>query len=292
MLPFPHSPITSCLPIVFCFYQFRHYSLPTTCRPQQGHSHSVLYQRASSHVPPLSSPTSQITTAVLQATNPSTMPLPSRTPSGGFKTKEGTLYVSKPFRSSTSHKLKAMIAFTPRKSHFDIGNESSGANEFRVSPLLIISVFAFGLVSSMSGDRLPLGDPGSLSSRRGTQAGRVGIPAPQMDTPSTLAAKTRFTLFINGALRKPTPRRHHYTLYPPTHFSRLATREPPPKSPHFQFLFHLFILSTLAHMRALDAGLRRPQSRLHYTQQSSRIPIPDGSYGVCGLGCCVPFRCH
>lgn len=60
-------------------------------------------------------------------------PTPNRTDSGGFKTSEGTLYVSKPFRSKSTKKLRALITFAPRKSHFDTGNESSGSNEFRVS---------------------------------------------------------------------------------------------------------------------------------------------------------------
>ncbi|KAJ7890451.1 hypothetical protein B0H14DRAFT_3081630 [Mycena olivaceomarginata] len=48
-------------------------------------------------------------------------PTTTRTESGGFVTPEGTIY-----------KLRAMITFAPRKSHFDINNEASGANEFRV----------------------------------------------------------------------------------------------------------------------------------------------------------------
>jgi len=59
-------------------------------------------------------------------------PVPGRTNSGGFKTSEGTLYVSQPVRSKSSKKLRALITFAPRKSHFDTTNESSGANEFRV----------------------------------------------------------------------------------------------------------------------------------------------------------------
>lgn len=59
-------------------------------------------------------------------------PVAGRTNSGGFKTSEGTLYVSRPIRSKSSKKLRALITFTPRKSHFDTTNESSGANEFRV----------------------------------------------------------------------------------------------------------------------------------------------------------------
>lgn len=61
-----------------------------------------------------------------------------RTQSGGFKTTDGTLYVSQPFRSKTSKKMRALITFAPRKSHFDTTNESSGANEFRVSPHVLI----------------------------------------------------------------------------------------------------------------------------------------------------------
>ncbi|TFK63001.1 MBOAT-domain-containing protein [Pluteus cervinus] len=60
-----------------------------------------------------------------------TIVVPARTASGGFKTSEGTLYVSKPFRSRQSNKLRALISFAPRQSHFDINNKSSGANEFR-----------------------------------------------------------------------------------------------------------------------------------------------------------------
>jgi len=75
------------------------------------------------------------------------IPVPSlttRTESGGFSTPEGTIYVSKPFRSKSSKKLRAMIAFAPRKSHFDINNEASGANEFRgFFTLFWISMFIF-----------------------------------------------------------------------------------------------------------------------------------------------------
>ncbi|KAF8239405.1 hypothetical protein L208DRAFT_1456544 [Tricholoma matsutake] len=67
-----------------------------------------------------------------------------RTLSGGFKTSEGTLYVSKPYRSKSSKKLRALITFAPRKSHFDISNESSGTNEFRgFFSLFWISIFIF-----------------------------------------------------------------------------------------------------------------------------------------------------
>ena len=62
----------------------------------------------------------------------------SRTASGGFKTSEGTLYVSKPYRSKSSKKLRALITFAPRQSHFDINNESSLTNEFRVRSHFIV----------------------------------------------------------------------------------------------------------------------------------------------------------
>lgn len=62
-----------------------------------------------------------------------TAPAAGRTNSGGFKTTEGTLYISKPFRSKSSKKMRALITFAPRKSHFDTTNELSGVNEFRVS---------------------------------------------------------------------------------------------------------------------------------------------------------------
>ncbi|KAJ7504313.1 MBOAT, membrane-bound O-acyltransferase family-domain-containing protein [Mycena galericulata] len=68
----------------------------------------------------------------------------TRTDSGGFSTPEGTIYVSKPFRSKSSKKLRAMITFAPRQSHFDINNESSGTNEFRgFFTLFWISMFLF-----------------------------------------------------------------------------------------------------------------------------------------------------
>jgi len=65
-----------------------------------------------------------------------------------FDTDAGTLYVSKPFRSGTSKKLKAMIAFAPRKSHFDLENEQSGKNDFRgFFTLFWISMFLFAVSS-------------------------------------------------------------------------------------------------------------------------------------------------
>lgn len=46
--------------------------------------------------------------------------------------KETGTYVLKPFRSPKSKKLKAAVVFVPRLSHFDIENERSNKNEFRV----------------------------------------------------------------------------------------------------------------------------------------------------------------
>jgi hypothetical protein len=49
-------------------------------------------------------------------------------------TKETGTYVLKPFRSPKSKKLKTAVVFVPRLSHFDIENERSNKNEFRVNP--------------------------------------------------------------------------------------------------------------------------------------------------------------
>ena len=47
-------------------------------------------------------------------------------------TKETGTYVLKPFRSPKSKKLKTAVVFVPRLSPFDIENEQSNKNEFRV----------------------------------------------------------------------------------------------------------------------------------------------------------------
>ena len=49
-------------------------------------------------------------------------------------TEEAGTYVLKPFRSPKSKKLKTAVVFVPRLSHFDIENEQSNKNEFRVRP--------------------------------------------------------------------------------------------------------------------------------------------------------------
>ena len=73
---------------------------------------------------------------------------------------QGTLYVSQPYRSSSTNKLRAMITFAPRKSHFDISNESSTRNEFRgFFTLFWISLFLFAMstyVRSVERTGLPL----------------------------------------------------------------------------------------------------------------------------------------
>ncbi|PPQ64222.1 hypothetical protein CVT24_008598 [Panaeolus cyanescens] len=65
---------------------------------------------------------------------------------GGFQTSTGTLYVSKPYRSKSSKRLRALITFAPRKSVFDITNEESSTNEFRgFFSLFWISIFIFSV---------------------------------------------------------------------------------------------------------------------------------------------------
>ena len=62
--------------------------------------------------------------------------------SDGFETSAGTLYVSKPYRSKSSKKLRAQITFAPRNSVFDINNEHSGSSEFRVRDCLVLAIKA------------------------------------------------------------------------------------------------------------------------------------------------------
>ena len=75
-------------------------------------------------------------------------------------TPQGTLYhVSQPYRSS-NNKLRAMVTFAPRKSHFDISNESSTTNQFRgFFTLFWVSLFLFAVrtyVVSTETNGLPL----------------------------------------------------------------------------------------------------------------------------------------
>ncbi|KAG1746524.1 MBOAT, membrane-bound O-acyltransferase family-domain-containing protein [Suillus paluster] len=75
----------------------------------------------------------------------------TRTEDGTFATTEGTLHVSKPFRSRSTKKLRAMITFEPRKTHFDTTNEASGTNEFRgFFTLFWMSLFLFTVQTYIS----------------------------------------------------------------------------------------------------------------------------------------------
>lgn len=75
----------------------------------------------------------------------------TRTEDGRFATTEGTLHVSKPFRSRSTKKFRAMITFEPRKTHFDTTNEASGTNEFRgFFTLFWMSLFLFTLQTYVS----------------------------------------------------------------------------------------------------------------------------------------------
>ncbi|RXW23900.1 hypothetical protein EST38_g1977 [Candolleomyces aberdarensis] len=84
----------------------------------------------------------------------------SRPAGGGFETSTGTLYVSKPYRSRSSKKLRALITFAPRTSAFDINNSSSTTNEFRgFFTLFWVSIFIFAVqtyVKSFEASGMPL----------------------------------------------------------------------------------------------------------------------------------------
>ncbi len=61
---------------------------------------------------------------------------------GVVATKETGTYISKPFRSPKSKKLKTAVVFVPRLSHFDIENERLNKNEFRVRPMYYTRPFS------------------------------------------------------------------------------------------------------------------------------------------------------
>ncbi|GJJ11249.1 hypothetical protein Clacol_005481 [Clathrus columnatus] len=65
---------------------------------------------------------------------------------GTLETNDGTLYVSKPYRSKSSQKLRAMVAFAPRRSHFDLSNDESARDQFRA---YVISFEETGQVLSL-----------------------------------------------------------------------------------------------------------------------------------------------
>lgn len=65
---------------------------------------------------------------------------------------EGTLHISKPYRTKDSRKLRALITFTPRKSLFDISNEASGVNQFRgFYSLFWVSIFIWTMRTYING---------------------------------------------------------------------------------------------------------------------------------------------
>ncbi|KAF8492490.1 MBOAT, membrane-bound O-acyltransferase family-domain-containing protein [Gautieria morchelliformis] len=66
--------------------------------------------------------------------------------SGTLETEQGTLYVSQPYRSKSNSKLRALVAFAPRTSHFDLTNVASGRDEFRgFFTLFWISMFILSI---------------------------------------------------------------------------------------------------------------------------------------------------
>lgn len=72
--------------------------------------------------------------------------------SGSFKTADGTIRVSKPYRSRSTKKLRALVTFEPRKSAFDISNENSISNEFRgFFTLFWISIFIYTVQTYIRG---------------------------------------------------------------------------------------------------------------------------------------------
>ena len=80
------------------------------------------------------------------------LPLAEYKVDDSFETANGTLYVSKPYRSRTSKKLRAVVSFVPRSSAFDINNESSNKNEFRVS-FLYRCFYLLGLIKPQNSSR-------------------------------------------------------------------------------------------------------------------------------------------
>ena len=81
--------------------------------------------------PALLKPTDNISISTIGATDKL-----ARTQSGGFPTANGTLYVSKPFKTEKHRKSRAVISFVPRNSTFD-PQDSKIPNEFRVRELNI-----------------------------------------------------------------------------------------------------------------------------------------------------------
>ncbi len=96
-------------------------------------------------------------------------------------TKEPGAYVLKPFRSPKSKKLKTAVVFVPRLSHFDIENERSNKNEFRVRPssppsaihtvttLTIMRSTGLGILYALLDFDLYMGSPHLRSKHRNTR---------------------------------------------------------------------------------------------------------------------------
>ncbi|KAF8517991.1 MBOAT, membrane-bound O-acyltransferase family-domain-containing protein [Hysterangium stoloniferum] len=93
--------------------------------------------------------------------------------SGTLETERGTLYVSKPYRSKSNKSFRAMMAFVPRKSHFDLSNAASGNDEFRgffalfwIS-MFILAIRTYVISFEQTGEPLSLGFA-SMFSRHAT----------------------------------------------------------------------------------------------------------------------------
>ena len=118
------------------------------------------------------------------------------TPSAASGT--GTLYVSQPYRSSATNKLRAMVTFAPRKSHFDISNEASTANEFRgFFTLFWISLFLFA-VSTYIRSVEQTGSP--LNFRFASMMSRDAVTLALSD--AVLVLSTGFCVLLATALKK------------------------------------------------------------------------------------------
>jgi hypothetical protein len=98
---------------------------------------------------------------------------------GVVTTKETGAYVLKPFRSPKSKKLKTAVVFVPRLSHFDIENERSNKNEFRVRPssppsaihmtLTIMRSTGLGILYALLDFDIYMGSPHLRSKHRNTR---------------------------------------------------------------------------------------------------------------------------
>lgn len=107
----------------------------------QGYTHfTVGKNNPTFHIERAAHPSFQILTmaTVISSSPPKEKGFLDRTGTNKLNATEGTLYVSKPYRTKDSRKPRALITFTPRKSVFDINNEASGVNEFRVSDSILL----------------------------------------------------------------------------------------------------------------------------------------------------------